>query len=109
MAVLSLLERSLHGPSTERKIIIAHLALSCINVTQVFHDDNLSKLIKDLKYIQRIQNFQEYLDDTTDCSFLFWHQSILPAYFSNVYENKMDISKIYVSSLFTVIINVQCK
>ncbi|XP_026472062.1 WASH complex subunit 4-like [Ctenocephalides felis] len=88
-------ERSLHGPSTERKIIIAHLALSCINVTQVFHDDNLSKLIKDLKYIQRIQNFQEYLDDTTDCSFLFWHQSILPAYFSNVYENKMDISKIY--------------
>ena len=33
-----------------------------------------------------------------DCSFLYWHQVVLPIYLTDMFETAMDVQKIHVSS-----------
>lgn len=32
-----------------------------------------------------------------DCSFLYWHEALLPAYFTKLVQSKVDLSRFYVS------------
>jgi WASH complex subunit 7 len=96
LSSLVLAEKVLHGPGTKERRLIAHLALSTANQMRTFRDDEWASLSALLHKLDVMCDIQEKVAAACDCSFFYWHRVILPIYFANLYESKMDLNRLMV-------------
>nr|CAD7441834.1 unnamed protein product [Timema bartmani] len=94
LSSLVLVEKVLNGPGTKERRLIARLALSAANQIRIFREDELSALNSLLYKLDMMCDIQEKLADACNCSFFYWHRIILPAYFSSIYEMKVDLHRL---------------
>lgn len=99
LSSLNVAERVLNGPFTSDRILVTRLALSAAGLNYAQAEDALTQLRGQLTRLELICNVKELLYKLCDCSFLYWHQVIMPVYFSCLYETKSDISRMLVNHL----------
>lgn len=102
LSSLVLAEKALHGPGTNERRLIAHLALSTANQMRTFREDEWASLIVLLQKLDIICDIQEKVATACDCSFFYWHRVTLPTYFANLYESKMDLHRLMVRNWFFI-------
>lgn len=96
LSSLNVAERVLNGPYTSNRILVTRLALSAAGLNYTQAEDALSQLRVQLSRLELICNVKELLYKLCDCSFLYWHQVILPVYFSCLFETKSDLTRMLV-------------
>ncbi|XP_021927247.1 WASH complex subunit 4 isoform X2 [Zootermopsis nevadensis] len=94
LSSLVLAEKVLYGPGTKERRLIACLALSTANQMRTFRDDEWAILVALLHKLDMMCDIQEKVASACDCSFFYWHRVILPTYFANLYESKVDLHRL---------------
>lgn len=79
--------------------MIAKLALSASGIPS----NNLNGIRTVISRIEVICNVHYLINKLSDCSFLHWHQVLLPVYFSKIMETKPGLPKCSVSINFNYI------
>lgn len=98
LSSLTVAEKALNGPNTSERILIARLALSAAGLHHSSSaEEALMQLRGHLTKLELVCNVRKLLMCLSDCSFLYWHQVIIPVYFSSILESKNDVSRIMVS------------
>lgn len=72
---------------------MARLALSASGLSY----DNLFEIRSVINRMELICHTYTLLMKLCDCSFLFWHEALLPTYFTKLVQSKTDLSHFYVS------------
>jgi WASH complex subunit 7 len=67
---------------------------------RTFREDEWASLIGLLNKLDMMCDIQEKVSTACNCSFLYWHRVILPTYFANLYESKMDLHRLMVRNTF---------
>lgn len=80
------------GPNTRQRILVAKLALSASGLTR----DHLFEIRSVINRLELICYVYTLLTKLCDCSFLYWHEALLPTYFSKLVQSKADLSRFYV-------------
>lgn len=93
LSALTLAEQALKGPNTYQRILVFKLALSSSGLSY----DQLSELRSVVNRLELISCLHNLLFKLCDCSFLNWHQVLLPVYFTKLVDSKVDLSRFYVS------------
>ncbi|KAF5274542.1 hypothetical protein FQA39_LY07154 [Lamprigera yunnana] len=91
LSSLSVAEQALKGPNTSQRILVTKLALSASGL----YSDNLSELRYVMNRLEIICNFRILVHKLCNCSFLYWHQVLLPVYFAKLIDSRIDLSRIY--------------
>lgn len=94
LSSLVLAEKTLHGPGTKERRLVARLALSTANQMRTFREDEWASLVGLLYRLDMMCDIQEKVATACNCSFFYWHRVILPTYFANLYESKTDLHRI---------------
>lgn len=72
-------EKALKGAATIERVVAANIALSFIPDT-TYIEDTYSRLGLLLEKVQMLSNFKSFMDMFCDCSWLLWHQNVIPIY-----------------------------
>lgn len=98
-------KRNLIGPNTSQRILVAKLAISASGLSY----DNLFEIRSVINRLELICYVYKLFMKLCDCSFLYWHEALLPAYFSKLVQSKADLSRFYVSGqhLITISFNYE--
>ncbi|KAB0801554.1 hypothetical protein PPYR_05908 [Photinus pyralis] len=91
LSSLNVAERALKGPNTTRRLLIIKLALSASGLSS----ENLSDLRAVINRLEMMCSFPTVLYKLCNCSFLYWHQVLLPVYFSKMIDTSVDLSRFY--------------
>lgn len=90
-------KRNSIGPNTRQRILVAKLALSASGLTH----DNLFEIRSVINRLELICYAYTLLMKLCDCSFLYWHEALLPAYFSKLVQSEVDLSRFYVKTKYS--------
>lgn len=96
LSSLTVAEKALSGPLTYQRILVVRLALSAAGLHHSTNEEALTQIRSYLMRLELVSNVRILLTSLCDCSFLYWHQVMIPVYFSNIFESKNDISRIMV-------------
>ncbi|KAK4871515.1 hypothetical protein RN001_015639 [Aquatica leii] len=91
LSSLNVAELSLKGPNTSQRILVAKLALSASGLSA----ENLSEVRFVINRLEMICSFRTLLYKLCNCSFLYWHQVLLPVYFAKLIDYRIDLSRFY--------------
>lgn len=86
-------ERALKGPVTLERNIAANVALSFIPES-IYLDDSYEKLGLLLEKIQSLANFMKVMEDLCNCSWVVWHQNVIPIYFEQNFTTQLNVLKL---------------
>uniref|UniRef100_S4RDB4 WASH complex subunit 4 n=1 Tax=Petromyzon marinus TaxID=7757 RepID=S4RDB4_PETMA len=86
LSALVLAENALNGPGTKERRLITALALSIGTQMKIFREDELLSLQLVMKKLDLISDLRERLHSLCDCSFLYWHRSVIPIYLDDVFD-----------------------
>lgn len=93
LTCLVIAERTLKGAATIKRNIAANIALSFVPDT-TYLEDSYVKLGKLLEKIQTLSNFMDSMDKLCNCSWLLWHQNIIPIYFDQNFSMQLNTLKL---------------
>lgn len=98
LSSLSVAERALNGPNTSVRILVTRLSLSAAGLHHSSAaEEALTQLRGHLTRLELVCNVRKLLICLCDCSFLYWHQVIVPVYFSNLFESNSDTTRMMVN------------
>ncbi|XP_073949461.1 strumpellin and WASH-interacting protein isoform X2 [Choristoneura fumiferana] len=86
-------ERALKGTVTQERNIAANIALSFIPES-IYLEDSYEKLGLLLEKIQTLANFLKSMEDLCNCSWVLWHQNIIPIYFEQNFTTQLNVLKL---------------
>ncbi|CAM9441528.1 WASH complex subunit 4 isoform X1 [Lampetra fluviatilis] len=95
LSALVLAENALNGPGTKERRLITALALSIGTQMKIFREDELLSLQLVMKKLDLISDLRERLHSLCDCSFLYWHRSVIPIYLDDVFDGASDSSRMH--------------
>jgi hypothetical protein len=101
LSSLRLVENLLRGSGTKNRLNITCLALNFSDPLSTFGPDYLAKLQEVLKHLKTFSDLQEIVEDICYSTFLFWHQSLLPAYLKQISEQNNDQRRVSYVLSFT--------
>ncbi|XP_015922482.2 WASH complex subunit 4 [Parasteatoda tepidariorum] len=90
LSALVLAEKSLNGPGTKERRLVAYLAMSLGVQMNSFKDDEMANFFNVVKKLDFLCDLKEKLKDASDCSFLYWHRAVFPTYVADLYDNGTD-------------------
>ncbi|XP_026732679.1 WASH complex subunit 4 [Trichoplusia ni] len=93
LTCLVIAERALKGASTIERNIAAHVALSFVP-DSTYLEDSYVRLGKLLDKIQSLSNFMDTMEKLCNCSWLLWHQNIIPIYFEQNFSMQLNSLKL---------------
>ncbi|KAJ8721539.1 hypothetical protein PYW07_002314 [Mythimna separata] len=93
LTCLVIAERALKGAATVERNIAANIALSFVPDT-TYLEDSYVRLGKLLEKIQTLSNFIYSMDNLCNCSWLLWHQNIIPFYFEQNFSMQLNTLKL---------------
>ncbi|XP_022901254.1 WASH complex subunit 4 [Onthophagus taurus] len=91
LSALVVAEHALNGPNTKERILLTKLALSASGLS----NDVLQEIRSTITKLEVITNIGYLMARLCDCSFLYWHQVLLPVYFGKLIETRCDLSRTY--------------
>ncbi|XP_046962776.1 WASH complex subunit 4 [Vanessa cardui] len=86
-------EQAIKGAATLDRNMATNIALSFVPET-TFVDDSYIKLGLLLEKIQTLSNFTKSINKYCNCSWMFWHQNIIPIYLEQNFSMQLDAIKI---------------
>ncbi|KAM7347457.1 strumpellin and WASH-interacting protein [Cochliomyia hominivorax] len=93
LAALKITERCLHGPPSKVRILVAKLSFDASSAKyKILSTEQQERFRLLLKRIELISELQDAIEEMSDTSFLFWHQSILRAYLKQIVDKKFDFN-----------------
>lgn len=93
LTCLVIAERSLKGAATVERNIAANIALSFVPDT-TYLEDSYIRLGKLLEKIQTLSNYIQTMENLCNCSWLLWHQNIIPIYFEQNFSVQLNALKL---------------
>lgn len=93
LTCLVIAERSLRGAATMERNIAANIALSFVPDT-TYLEDSYVKLGMLLEKVQTLSNFTKSMENFCNCSWLLWHQHVIPIYFDQNFTVQLNSLKI---------------
>lgn len=93
LTCLVIAERALKGAATVKRNIAANIALSFVPDT-TYLEDSYTRLGKLLEKIQTLSSFIQTMDSLCNCSWLLWHQNIIPIYFEQNFSMQLNTLKL---------------
>ncbi|XP_075974333.1 strumpellin and WASH-interacting protein [Anticarsia gemmatalis] len=93
LTCLVIAERALRGAATVERNIAANIALSFVPDT-TYLEDSYIRLGKLLEKIQILSNYVQSMESLCDCSWLLWHQNIIPIYFEQNFSVQLNSLKL---------------
>nr|CAH7757147.1 unnamed protein product [Callosobruchus chinensis] len=89
LSAFNICEQALKKCCTPQSLLVANLALSACG-----GNSSLSEIRSTLHQLETVMNFSKLLKSSSNCAFLYWHQSyMLPIYFQKVLSSKTDYSR----------------
>ncbi|CAG9785470.1 unnamed protein product [Diatraea saccharalis] len=86
-------EQALRGATTLERNIAANVALSLIP-DSTYSDDSYAKLCILLEKVQTLSNFTKSFDNLCNCSWILWHQNVIPIYFEQNFNVQLNAMKV---------------
>lgn len=86
-------EQAIRGASTLNRNIATNIALSFVTET-TFAEDSYVRLGLLLEKIQTLSNLTENINKYCNCSWILWHQNIIPIYLEQNFTMQLDAIKI---------------
>ncbi|KAJ0175617.1 hypothetical protein K1T71_008776 [Dendrolimus kikuchii] len=93
LTCLVVAERALRGTTTLERNIATNIALSFVPES-TYLEDSYTKLGTLLEKAQVLINFNDTMESLCTCSWLLWHQNIMPFYFEQNFCNQMSALKL---------------
>lgn len=93
LTCLVIAERALKGAATVERNIAANIALSFVPET-TYLEESYVKLGLLLERIQTLSNFIHCMENLCNCSWLLWHQNIIPIYFEQNFTIQLNTLKL---------------
>lgn len=93
LTCLVIAERSLRGTATMERNIAANIALSFVPDT-TYLEDSYVRLGMLLEKVQILSNFTTSMDNFCNCSWLLWHQHVIPIYFDQNFTVQLNSLKL---------------
>ncbi|KAM3964160.1 strumpellin and WASH-interacting protein [Aphomia sociella] len=86
-------EQALKGTPTINRNIAANLALSFVpNTTYV--EDSYVRIGTILEKVQTLTHFVKSFEDHCNCSWILWHQNVIPIYYDQNFSTQLNILKL---------------
>lgn len=82
-------ERALKGAATVERNVVASVALSFVPDT-TYLEDSYARLGMLLEKVQTLSNYIENMEKYCNCSWLLWHQNIIPIYFEQNFSVQLN-------------------
>lgn len=82
-------EKALKGAATTERIVAANVALSFVPAT-TYVDNTYSRLGMLLEKVQMLSCFRTHMDCFCDCSWMLWHQNVIPIYLEQNFSLQMN-------------------
>ncbi|UYV81128.1 KIAA1033 [Cordylochernes scorpioides] len=95
LSALVLAEKALNGPGTKERRLIVHLAMSIGIQLKSFQAEELAGFYSKLAKYDAICEINENIKEACDCSFFYWHRVVIPIYFSDLFDNALDCSRVH--------------
>ncbi|XP_068215030.1 WASH complex subunit 4 [Palaemon carinicauda] len=92
---LSLVEQMLAGSGTVERRLIMRIAFALVNQGKALRDEDISTLLILLRRLDLACEVQSRVKDATNCSLLYHHRVILPAYFENFIQSSDHVHQIH--------------
>lgn len=86
-------ERALRGAATRERLAAAGAALAFIPQS-TYLEDSYARLCYLLDKIQTLSKYTTEMMKQCDCSWLLWHQNIIPIYFEQNFSNQLNVLKL---------------
>lgn len=93
LSAIVIAERALSGPMTNLRRIVTNVALSLVP-SSTFSDDNYQKVLLLLDKLDSIIDINSKMNVFCDCSFIYWHKSVIQIYLQNVFDMKKDMTRL---------------
>lgn len=93
LTCLVIAERALKGTATIKRNIAANIALSFVP-NSTYLDDSYVKLGILLEKVQTLMKFNNTMENLCNCSWLLWHQNIMPIYFEQNFCSRLSALKL---------------
>lgn len=81
------------GANTAERLLVTKLALSASGLSS----NTLMDIRSVISRLELICNLYDLLNNLCSCTFLYWHQTLLPICFKQLTDPKHDLSSYYVS------------
>ncbi|ODM98870.1 WASH complex subunit 7 [Orchesella cincta] len=96
LSVLKILEHCLRGSISGKRLLVAQIALDWASSSNRFwRDDETSMILPAaMDRIDQLVNLERSVDHYCNCSLVYFHRVILSTYFSSLYVNPQDSSKL---------------
>ncbi|GFT12835.1 WASH complex subunit 4 [Nephila pilipes] len=94
LSALVLAEKSLTGPATFERRLIAYLAMALGVQMNSFKDEEVTNFASVMKKLDFICDLGKKIKQACDSSFMYWHGVVFPTYVSDVYETGLDVHRI---------------
>ncbi|CAH2991365.1 unnamed protein product [Chilo suppressalis] len=86
-------EQALKGATTVERNIVANVALSLIPES-TYTDDSYARLAILLEKVQILSNYTNTFENLCNCSWLLWHQNVIPIYFEQNFNVQLNALKV---------------
>lgn len=93
LTCLVIAERSLKGVASLERNVAANIALSFVADT-TYLEDSYVKLGTLLEKVQILSNFAKSMDNFCNCSWMLWHQHVIPIYLDQNFTNQLNALKL---------------
>lgn len=93
LTCLVIAERSLKGVASLERNIAANIALSFVPDT-TYLEDSYVKLGTLLEKVQTLSNFAKSMDSLCNCSWMLWHQHVIPIYLDQNFTIQVNTLKL---------------
>ena len=87
IAAYNLIANCMNGCASKPRKIICTLALEVARQSKVLSSEDNMMFVNIFRRIEVVTEYQIKVKDACDTSFLYWHRSIAPVYFSHVFNN----------------------
>lgn len=95
LSALVLAEKTLNGPGTKERRLIAYLSMALGVQMNSFKDEEVTNFAGVMKKLDFICDLRKKIKEACACSFMYWHHAaIFPTYVADVFEIGLDVHRI---------------
>uniref|UniRef100_A0A914VWE5 WASH complex subunit 7 n=1 Tax=Plectus sambesii TaxID=2011161 RepID=A0A914VWE5_9BILA len=94
LSALVVVEQALAGPVTKERWYILNLALNLACYTKLFRPNDVTDMENLVGHLWTVSTLGRALERVSDCSFLYWHRSLLPVYFESLIHDSAECQRV---------------
>ena len=79
---------------TPKRLDLLKLAIALVEMKGVFKDQERMQVHHDIMRLNMLLNFENLLEKTADCQFLYWSKELIPKFFEHLYTDSSSITRI---------------